>query len=153
MDPDLVRFKGGDAQLEQFSRDKDDKIRRKRMATEFNEHNKLVNSLQKLNFMKGLNDDNSPLSIMPFEEYLYEQVRLLNFVYNNIFTRYHQQEKMLAKSTVPRPLALKNKKSSSSSDDSPVVWRKGAAHPSETSFIASQKKSKRRKKSKKRSRK
>ena len=148
MDPDLIRFKGGDAQLEQYTRDKDHTIRRKRMATEFNEHNKLVNSLQKLNFMKGLNDDNSPLSLMPFDEYIYEQVKLLNFVYNNIFTRYHQQEKMLAKSTVPRPLALKNKKSSSSSD-SPVTFRKGADHPSETPFIASKKKSKRRRKSKK----
>jgi hypothetical protein len=152
MDPDLVRFNVGDAQLEQYSRNKDDTVRRKRMATEFNEHHKLVNSLQKLNFMKGLFDDNSPLSLMPFDEYIYEQVKLLNFVYNNIFTRYHQQEKMLAKSKVPRPLALKNEKYPSSDEGSPVVWRKGVDSVS-TPWRGGKKKSKRKKKSKKRTRK
>ena len=158
MDPDLVRFKTGDVQLEQHSRNKDYNIRRRRFETEIDNHRKLVLSLQKLNFMKGFEDDDSLLSLIPFDEYLYEQVKILNFVYNNIFTRYHQQEKLLAKSTVPRPLALKNKTSSSSSEDSssedsPVVFSKGVDHPSEMPFIASKKKSKKRskKKSKKKS--
>jgi hypothetical protein len=148
MDPDLVRFKGGDTQLEQYSRNKNINIRRRRLETEIDNHRKLVLSLQKLNFMKGFEDDNSLLSLMPFDEYLYEQVKLLNFVYNNIFTKYHQQEKLLAKSKVPRPLALKNKKSSSSEEESPVRFSKGVDHPSEVPFVASKKKSKRRKKSK-----
>jgi len=153
MDPDLVRFKSGDVQLEQHSRNKDFNIRRIRLEAEIDNHRKLVLSIQKLNFMKGFKDDDSLLSLIPFDEYLYEQVKILNFVYNNIFTRYHQQEKLLAKSTVPRPLALKNKTSSSSEEDSPVVFSKGVDHPSEMPFMASKKKSKRIKKSRKKSRK
>jgi len=158
MDPDLVRFKTGDVQLEQHSRNKDFNIRRIRLEAEIDNHRKLVLSIQKLNFMKGFKDDDSLLSLIPFDEYLYEQVKILNFVYNNIFTRYHQQEKLLAKSTVPRPLALKNKTSSpseeeSSEEDSPVVFSKGVDHPSEMPFMASKKKSKRIKKSRKKSRK
>jgi len=158
MDHDLVRFKSGDVKLEQHSRNKDFNIRRIRLEAEIDNHRKLVLSIQKLNFMKGFKDDDSLLSLIPFDEYLYEQVKILNFVYNNIFTRYHQQEKLLAKSTVPRSLALKNKTSSSSEEesseeDSPVVFSKGVDHPSEMPFMASKKKSKRIKKSRKKSRK
>jgi hypothetical protein len=149
MDPDLVRFPSGDTQLEQHSRNATGSRGRKRMETEINKHHQLVNSLQKLNFMKGLIDTDSSLGGLPYEDYFFEQVKLLNFVYANIFTRYHQQEKLLATTVqrVPRGLALKDKQSSSSDEDETTYWQRGV-DSSANPYVPPDKR-KRKKKSKK----
>jgi hypothetical protein len=65
------------------------------------ELNKLIKNTMTLTFMLGAKSDSSPISELPFEEALFKKITELNFLYDKVRTRYHQQ---LPKMNVPRPM-------------------------------------------------
>lgn len=109
----------------------------KRLLAEFNEHQKLIVALQKLNFVKGVSDEDSHLGMIPMEDFIYEQIKTVNFIYNNIVTRFYQQKK-----TSSIPMTIKDKKTR---DSDSQMDREG----SHKKMKSGKKKSKKSKKSKK----
>lgn len=65
------------------------------------ELNKLVKNTMLLTFMMGVKSEDSPIATLPYEDELFQKITELNFLYDKVRTRYHQQ---LPKQTVPRSL-------------------------------------------------
>lgn len=116
-DPDLVKTSGGDIDLVMKKRSDEitlaQKERRrpvnpKRLLAEFNEHQKLIVALQKLNFAKGIADQDSSLGMIPMEDFIYEQIKTVNFIYSNIVTRFFQDKKR----STSIPMAISDKRKS-----------------------------------------
>ena len=126
-DPDLLKTSGGDIDLVMKERGDEitlaQKERRrpvnpKRLLAEFNEHQKLITALQKLNFAKGVSDEDSHLGMIPMEDFIYEQIKTVNFIYNNIVTRFYQEKK-----TSSIPMTIKDKKTR---DSDPQMDQEGS---------------------------
>ena len=89
----------------------------KRLLGAFNEHQGHLLALQKLNFVKGIEDENSVMGMLPIHDFIYEQIKIINFIYSNILTRFYQQKKH-AETRIPLAISDKRKRESGSERES-----------------------------------
>jgi hypothetical protein len=150
-DPDIKATKGGDPDIAQLYKDSDRGLAKqerrrpvvpKRLLAAFNEHQGHLLALQKLNFVKGITDENSVMGALPIEDFIYDQIKIVNFIYSNILTRFYQQQKDEA-TRIPLSISDKRERGSESDDEDEKESKKAAMGKSKKS-----KKSKKAKKTK-----
>jgi hypothetical protein len=121
LDPDLEFHKGGDPGYVMQQRKSGGFGMPKRLSAAFAEHQKLILALQKLSYAKGVGDKGSPLNMLPFDAFVYDQIQIVNFVYNNIITRFYQQQKQ---SRMSIPPSIKDKRRLDNGGDESTKKRK-----------------------------
>jgi len=150
-DPDIKVTKGGDPHIAQLYKDSDRELAKqerrspvipKRLLAVFNEHQGHLLALQKLNFVKGLADKDSVMGMLLIDDFIYDQIKIVNFIYSNILTRFYQQQKH-EKTRIPLAISDKRKRDSGSEADGERESKKAAMGKSKKS-----KKSKKAKKTK-----
>ncbi len=153
-DDDIKFTKGGDPEIAQLYKDSDRELAKKekrkpilpkRLLGAFNEHQGYLLALQKLNFMKGIDDENSVMGMLPIHDFIYDQIKIVNFVYSNILTRFYQQQKH-AETRIPLAISDKRKRKSGSESESES---ESEGRESKRAAMGKSKKSKKSKKAKK----
>ena len=124
-DPDIKATKGGDPDIAQLYKDSDRGLAKqerrrpvipKRLLAAFNEHQGHLLALQKLNFAKGLADKGSVMGMLPIDDFIYDQIKIVNFIYSNILTRFYQQQKH-EETRIPLAISDKKKRESESEEE------------------------------------